>query len=259
MKLGYERSSKLYKLLKKEAKPGFDTLDDLLMAWPEVSAEWLMRGEGPMLKGGTMPAPVATSETALTEAGGWLSPERRQELLDQLTPQDAILYIPAKAQAGYSYTTDLNALLDELTSFSLPMFARGVFRAFDVSGNSMVPTFANADVVICREVLDGWRNVAPGHCYVVVMNDNVVVKRINRQVRDTDTTLVLHSDNSGYPPYEVAREDVREIWQVQAFLSRNVPSNNAQLRARLREILDAIGPDSEILREYVPEPAGGVQ
>ena len=178
-----------------------------------------------MLKDGV--APVLSPETALTDAGGWLTPERRQELLDQLTPQDAILYIPARAQAGYSYTTDANALLEELTSFSLPMFPRGVFRAFDVSGNSMVPTFANADMVICKQVQNGWRNVAPGHCYVVVLNDNVVVKRINRQIRDGDATIVLHSDNSSYAPFEVALADVHEVWQVQAFLSRNVPSSNA--------------------------------
>lgn len=48
-KMGYDRPNKLYALIRHEAKPGFDTLVDMLRAYPEVRAEWLLLGTEPML------------------------------------------------------------------------------------------------------------------------------------------------------------------------------------------------------------------
>lgn len=258
--LGHSHASKLYKLLNGESRPSFESLVQILGQWPEVSADWLLMGRGPMLRPGTtsddtakaLPEPVSSSSEVLV-----LSDERRQELLAQLTPKDNILHFSLRAQAGYTQITSLDDLLDEVTAFSLPMFARGEYRAFDVSGNSMMPTFSHADMVICKEVTDR-RNMLPGHCYVVVLTDNVLVKRINQQVRDTDETITLHSDNAAYSPMEVTRDDVRELWQVKAFLSGNIPTGGKQIKARLRELLEAIGPESDVLREYAAEQAGGV-
>jgi hypothetical protein len=46
--LGYERSEKIYGILHKKFKPSYDTLMDILLRFPELSAEWLFRGEGEM-------------------------------------------------------------------------------------------------------------------------------------------------------------------------------------------------------------------
>ena len=56
-KLGYARSSKLYKVLSGDVKPSYETTTDLLAAFPDVSAEWLLMGKGPMLHSAT---PAAT-------------------------------------------------------------------------------------------------------------------------------------------------------------------------------------------------------
>lgn len=42
-----------------QAKPGFDTLTALLNAYPELSSDWLIRGEGPMYKRGAELTPVS--------------------------------------------------------------------------------------------------------------------------------------------------------------------------------------------------------
>jgi len=39
-----------------QAKPGFDTLAALLAAYPTLSSDWLLRGAGPMLADGDLPA-----------------------------------------------------------------------------------------------------------------------------------------------------------------------------------------------------------
>lgn len=48
-KLGGARM-KYYNLLKGTSKPDFDTTENILKNFPEISAEWFMRGQGPMLK-----------------------------------------------------------------------------------------------------------------------------------------------------------------------------------------------------------------
>ncbi len=252
--LGHSHSSKLYKLLNGESRPSFESMVQILGQWPEVSADWLLMGRGPMLRNVAGTAAVA-GKSAPTETLV-LSDERRQELLAQLTPKDNILHFSLRAQAGYAQITNMEDLMGEVTAFSLPMFTRGAYRAFDVSGNSMMPTFSHADTVICQEVSDQ-RNMVPGYCYVVVLTDNILVKRIKQQVREDAETITLYSDNAAYGPMEVARDDVRELWQVKMFLSGNIPANSQQLKARLRELIESIGVDSDVLREYAAEQAGG--
>ena len=46
--LGYEGPQKLYKLVQNKSKPGYETLMDILDKYPELRAEWLMRGQEPM-------------------------------------------------------------------------------------------------------------------------------------------------------------------------------------------------------------------
>ena len=43
-------TAKYYKLLNGKSKPDYDTIYSVLNKFPEISAEWLMRGEGPMKK-----------------------------------------------------------------------------------------------------------------------------------------------------------------------------------------------------------------
>lgn len=43
-------TAKYYKLLNGKSKPDFDTIYAVLDRFPDVSAEWFMRGVGPMLK-----------------------------------------------------------------------------------------------------------------------------------------------------------------------------------------------------------------
>jgi transcriptional regulator with XRE-family HTH domain len=55
-KLGGSRM-KYYNLLNGKAKPDFDTTECILKSFPDVSAEWFMRGDGSMLK-----SQIATTE-----------------------------------------------------------------------------------------------------------------------------------------------------------------------------------------------------
>lgn len=44
--------TKIYNAINGKTTPGFETLEAILETFPDVSAEWLMRGQGEMLKSG---------------------------------------------------------------------------------------------------------------------------------------------------------------------------------------------------------------
>jgi len=76
--LGYEGPQKLYKLLRNESKPGYETLMDVLTHYPLLRAEWLMRGLGPMFEEGEeRPVAAGTKAPARRRAarGGIVLPE----------------------------------------------------------------------------------------------------------------------------------------------------------------------------------------
>lgn len=47
--LGYEASQKLNRLKDPKANPSVDIIMDILKKWPEIEANWLVMGKGPMI------------------------------------------------------------------------------------------------------------------------------------------------------------------------------------------------------------------
>ena len=105
VKMGDEKSGKIYKLLSGDAKPGFDTLTQMLEVWPELSADWLVMGRGPMVHGAEQAPPAAKSKGA--ESKQQSEPWKNLGNFNVLTVtvdrdgKENTLLVPLKAQAGY--------------------------------------------------------------------------------------------------------------------------------------------------------------
>jgi transcriptional regulator with XRE-family HTH domain len=129
------------------------------------------------------------------------------------TGRSNIVLVPERAMAGYAVEHQDEAYLDQLQRFSVPGL-EGELTAFEINGDSMLPTVTSGDLVIC-EALDPGDRIYDNHVYVIV-TDIVVAKRV-QQVREEDgvTALRLISDNhSVYRPYEVELEEVRQLLKV---------------------------------------------
>lgn len=59
--LGERRGEKVYHILHGRLKPRYDTLEKILLTYPQVNGNWLLRGEGLMFK--TLPSPSAATTT----------------------------------------------------------------------------------------------------------------------------------------------------------------------------------------------------
>jgi transcriptional regulator with XRE-family HTH domain len=139
--------------------------------------------------------------------------DRRRSLkTDKSSALSIVSFVPVKAAAGYLAGYADPEFLDELNTFTLPMLAPGDYRAFEIIGDSMLPTPSGS--VIVGEKVDSIKEVKNSNTYIVVSNaDGVVYKRIITN-DDHKEKLTLLSDNPLYEPYQVNSQDIVEIWKA---------------------------------------------
>ena len=128
-----------------------------------------------------------------------------------------VSFVPVKAAAGYLAGYADPEFIDELNTFTLPMLAPGEYRAFEIVGDSMLPTPSGS--VIVGERVASLKDVKSSNTYIVISNtDGVVYKRIitndDRSVDTIGEKLTLLSDNPLYEPYQVNSKDIVEVWKA---------------------------------------------
>ncbi|UYZ59875.1 helix-turn-helix domain-containing protein [Hymenobacter latericus] len=145
--------------------------------------------------------------------------------------------VPLKASAGYLNGYADQEFIEELPKFRLPMLGQnGTFRAFEISGDSMLP-IASGTVIVGRYVAD-WNEVKDGTpCVVVSKKEGIVFKRVYNRLKEA-ASLTLHSDNPVYSPYEIDVEDVLEIWEAKSYISSTFPIADLSLNRLASIVLD---------------------
>ena len=147
--------------------------------------------------------------------GSYLAKRRAQKLV---SASNEIQLVPVKAAAGYLAGYADPEFLDELNTFTLPMLAPGNYRAFEIVGDSMLPTTSGS--VIVGEKIDDLEEVKTNQTYIVVSrNEGIVYKRVMKNNK-AKTKLTLVSDNTAYQPYNVNTDDVLEVWKAQMIISK---------------------------------------
>ncbi|GAA4385116.1 LexA family transcriptional regulator [Hymenobacter koreensis] len=151
--------------------------------------------------------------------------------------QENIELVPLKAAAGYLNGYADQEYIEDLPKFRLPMLGQtGTFRAFEISGDSMLP-IASGTVIVGRYVPD-WNEVKDGTpCIVVSKKEGIVFKRVFNRLKEA-AALTLHSDNPVYSPYEIDVEDVLEIWEAKSYISSTFPIADLSLNRLASIVLD---------------------
>lgn len=153
--------------------------------------------------------------------GGYLAKRRAQKMANG---RSDIPFVPVKAAAGYLTGYADPEFIDELNTFTLPMLGGGDYRAFEIIGDSMMPTPTGS--VIVGERVQDMEEIKSNQTYILVSKtDGIVYKRLLKNNRQKNK-LTLVSDNPAYQPYMINTEDVLEVWQAQMIISKA----NTQLR-----------------------------
>lgn len=147
--------------------------------------------------------------------GNYLAKRRAQKLA---AGTNEIQFVPVKAAAGYLAGYADPEFIDELNTFTLPMLAPGQYRAFEIVGDSMLPTPSGS--IIVGEKVEDINDVKNTFTYIVVSrNEGIVYKRVMKNNR-TKNKYTLVSDNPTYQPYHVNGEDIIEVWKAMMIIGK---------------------------------------
>jgi len=139
-------------------------------------------------------------------------------------------FIPIHAQAGYSRGYGDLEYIETLPK--IPVITdktfKGKYRVFEVSGdsmdNGMRDSFADKDLILCREVMpEYWKSklhIRDWYFVIVCKNDGIFVKKIIDH--DVEKGLITcHSLNQMYEDFVIDLRDVAELYNVIKLVDRS--------------------------------------
>ena len=163
-----------------------ETLAKFIATFKELSLEWILTGEGPMLRSDLPAAHPATE------------------------PGAGIPLIPIEAVAGLPTDDPVGTRFIDCAHYIIPDFANlNVEYMIRVSGSSMYPKYSNGDILACRRVHDV-RFFQWGKIYVIDSSQGALVKRVF-QDEDPDRILLVSDNRENYPPFSIPKSDIRSL------------------------------------------------
>ena len=160
-----------------------------------------------------------------------------------------MVLVNAKAAAGYPQNIQDTSWYKQLPAFDLPLpeFRNATYRGFQVEGDSMLPNLKPDEWVLAR-ALESVEHISPNKIYVVVLQDAVLVKKIEKLPGNSNILLI--SLNEGYPPYEIEPQHIMELWEVSSKLTFGVDASTEkgllrQLQESMEDLKRQIGSRGE--------------
>lgn len=171
---------------------GIDKINTILEKYPNLNIEWLLTGNGEMLKDSIN---NKDEQDKIITANHTLQSNTK-----------GIPLIPSYAMAGV-FTGDLQILEYECERFVIPTFKDADFL-IPVKGSSMEPKYSSGDLVACKKMsIDTffqWNKV-----YVLDTEQGPLIKRVNEG--PNNDTLLICSENPKYQPFQLNRSLIHNI------------------------------------------------
>ncbi len=159
---------------------------------------------------------LLTKDIGTLKGSDYLSKRRQMKMLS--ADRNLIHFVPVKAAAGYLAGYADEEFIDELNTFTLPMIKGGYCRAFEIIGDSMLPTPSGS--VIVGEKVESLESLKNNALSIVITNsEGIVYKRVVKSNRSTNK-VTLASDNPSYQPYQVYKADILELWEAKAVINK---------------------------------------
>ena len=90
--------------------------------------------------------------------------------------------------------------------------------------------------LLIGQFVRNWFDIADGKLYVLMLNQGLICRRVFNQVK-IKGTLLLTADRLTVPSREIPLKDVREMWEVNAFFSQQLPESAPNLD-RMRQLVE---------------------
>ncbi|MBD3907276.1 LexA family transcriptional regulator [Chryseobacterium sp. Ch-15] len=121
--------------------------------------------------------------------------------------ENFIEIVPQKASMGYLSGYSDPEFIENLQKMQLPFLKNGKYRAFLADGDSM-PPFADGSIII-GEYVEDLDQLKREKEYIFVTSEGITYKTF---LERKEKSITVTADNSFYKPYDIALEDVLEVW-----------------------------------------------
>lgn len=153
--------------------------------------------------------------------------------------RENIELVPQKAAAGYLNGYGDPEYLEELPRFQLPVLPdSATYRAFEISGDSMLPL--RSGTVVIGQYVEHLTDIKNGKTYVLVTREEGIVYKRVFKYADNPNLFCLASDNKQYSTYDVAAEDIVEVWEGKAYISMEFPEPGQDDEFTLKKLADIV-------------------
>lgn len=142
--------------------------------------------------------------------------------------------VPQKASMGYLKGFSDPEFIESLQKMQLPFLKNGKYRAFLADGDSM-PPFADQSIII-GEYVEKLEDLKANKEYIFVTNEGITYKTF---LKKNKKFVAVSADNSFYKPYEIALEDIVEVWRyVRGILPQDYKPHYLPDETNLRNLVD---------------------
>ncbi|TAE32880.1 MAG: helix-turn-helix domain-containing protein [Cytophagales bacterium] len=121
--------------------------------------------------------------------------------------------------------------INRLPSLRLPTLPVGHYRAFEADADFPMP-----GALLVGQFVRNWFDIADGKLYVLMTPQGLICRRVFNQVK-IKGTLLLTADRPTVPSREMPLKEVREMWEVKAFFSQQLPEPAPNLD-RMRQLVE---------------------
>lgn len=199
--------------LKNNRTIGVDKLENILIAFPELNPEWLLTGNGEMIKTKSKKNVIEKNYNKNYNEN-YNKPNVKKTYAIELAEKPTntgieannlgnagIPLIPIDAMAGFG-TGAVQVMHYDTSKYIVPEFSElNVDFMIRVKGSSMVPKYNSGDLVACKklvitDIFFQWNKV-----YVLDTEQGALIKRVKKGSRDN--YILLISDNQNYDPFEL--------------------------------------------------------
>ena len=210
---------------------GTSVMMKIKKAFPEISVEWLLSGEGEMIKENNEVSPNDAHKPH--EARQVV---KRRPLGSRIIQTLPVIPIEAKSGIGKGFlydrdcsqdVVDINSEYDTM-EVVLERETSDRYRLFRVKGDSMTDgTFRSlcaGDIILCREVYtEDWSygliNTRSPYVVIVIEEEGVLIKQLTKHDKKNET-ISLHSLNITYKDLTIDLKKVRAFYYVERLIDR---------------------------------------
>lgn len=174
---------------------GTEKLDNVLKAYPVLNRDWLLYGEGEMLK-------PTEKEPEIDEP---------QYTISQDNKNNGVPYYDVDFIGGFDLVENDQTLLP---TYRINFVQYNNADSWvNISGHSMEPQIGHGDIIALKELYDWEDYVLYGEVYAIVTDQYRTVKRINKSAEGKEY-LKLVPVNKDFDEQDIKKSIVRKVYQV---------------------------------------------